>query len=558
MDNKNKYYTFNDDLKMTFLSIPKILFIDERYKKLNVTSKIIYSLFLNRYISTTYKDANGPYVIFSDKELVEKLGIGRTTCVRARNELRECKLISFSKSVSYNKIYLYSYLQDSDTTHFFTEEDLQGYKFYKFPTEFFNEKYKNLPLTAKLVYTVYLDTLCLSQVNYFVDSSERIYFQESRETQIKKLNFSKPTIKEARNLLQVCGLLLEYKKFSEDIRYYLLKLTHYNDRIEEYKSLTKEEQKQFIKKITDADKQELIINPKKVGYKLREKRLNTRLTQLQVVQYLEQLYGIKISKSTYNKWELGRIHIAKDVYVKVVEILDNQKNKDNVPLKENNETIDVPLSEECETIDFHIEKEMKHDSLLLEKSETIQSQDVKQSKEKKANNHKKNNESCITYTEDINTESINTKNNLLINLINKINNSINLSIYLQEKDKSFIEACFDKLRTFKRFYMTKDEHMIEEEELITYLKTISNPVILEKNCILILEKINTSNYVFKTPENQINCFLTFLFNELNQTKEKPAWFTGQSEFIAQMKAQSRLQPEIDVDETIKNLNWWEE
>lgn len=555
-----KYYTYHDDLKMNaFLSIPKILFSDERYKNLNVTSKLIYSLFLNRYISTTYKDDTGPYVIFSDKELVEKLGIGRTTCVRARNELRECQLISFTKSVSYNKIYLYSYLQDPlDITHFFTEEDLQGYKFYKFPIEFFDEKYKNLPLTAKLVYTVYLDTLCLSQVNYFVDSSERIYFQESREIQIKKLNFTKPTIKEARNLLQVCGLLLEYKKFAEDIRYYLLKLTHFTDRIEEYKSLTKEEQKQYIKKITDEDKQELIINPKKVGYKLREKRLNTSLTQLQVVQYLEQFYGIKISRSTYNKYELGRIHVAKDIYDKVIDILDNHKNEKTVPIKENNDTIDVPLLEEIETTDFHKEKEMKHDSLLLEKDDTIKSKDMTQSIEKKVNNQKKKNETYITYTEDINTESINTKNNLLIKLINQINNSINISIYLQEKDKAFIEACFDKLRTFKKFYMSKDEHMIEEDELINYLETISNPVILEKNCIFILEKINTSHYIFKTPENQINCFLTFLFNELKQTKEKPSWFTGQSELITQMKVQSALSPKIEVDEAIKNYKWWEE
>lgn len=45
-------------------------------------------------------------------------------------------------------------------------------------------------------------------------------------------------------------------------------------------------------------------------------------------------------------------------------MLDNQKNEENVPLKENNETIDVPLLEKIETTDFHIEQEVIHDTLL--------------------------------------------------------------------------------------------------------------------------------------------------------------------------------------------------
>lgn len=552
-----KYYTYSDDLKMNaFLSIPKILFSDERYKKLNVTSKLIYSLFLNRYISTTYKDNQGPYIIFSDKELQEKLGIGRATCVRARNELRDCNLISFTKSVSYNKIYLYSFFKENEheKTHFYVEQDLEGYKFYRFPIELFEEKYSNLPLTAKLVYAVYLDTLCLSQANYFVDSAERIYFQESYTTQIKKLNFTNPTIKEARNLLQITGLLLEYKKFSEDIRYYLLKLTHYTDRVKEYKGLSKEAQKLFIKEITEKDKNELIITPQKIGVNLKKKRQNANLTQKQVIEYLNTKYNYKILQTTYSKYERGKIHIPKDIYDKVILLFENMPyDKENDTPKEMNS----PLSEKNETIEVQEIKEMKHDIPVLEKSETIEIKDMKQSKLKNRDNLNENNDAYITHTESNNIEINNTDYSLLINLINEINNSINNSLYFDKNDKDFIIACFDKLKVFKKFYMSKNEHMIQGNELIDYLNKLSNPINTETVCQTVIDKINTSNYGFKTPDNQINCFLTFLFNELKTFEEKPSWFKGQSKFLTELKRQSQQSSIPDVDENVKNYKWWE-
>ena len=57
MDKESKYYNINDTTKIdAFLSIPKVLFSDNRFKKLSVPAKFMYSLYLNRYIITTYKD----------------------------------------------------------------------------------------------------------------------------------------------------------------------------------------------------------------------------------------------------------------------------------------------------------------------------------------------------------------------------------------------------------------------------------------------------------------------------------------------------------------------
>ena len=68
-DKKDNFYFSKDDIKInSFILIPKILFTDDKYKNLTILAKMMYSLYLNRYSSTIYKDTNGPYIIFSDKE----------------------------------------------------------------------------------------------------------------------------------------------------------------------------------------------------------------------------------------------------------------------------------------------------------------------------------------------------------------------------------------------------------------------------------------------------------------------------------------------------------
>ena len=194
----DKYYKYEDKIVNSFLFVPKFLFSDERFMKLSVTEKLIYSLYLHRYTISRYFDEIGRYIIFTDEDIVDKLYITARTCIRARKKLEEANLIKIQKTLTYNKIYLVNVLKASESEHFFNENDLEGLKFYQFPREFFEDTYKNLTLNAKMVYTVFLDTLTLSQMNYFVDSNKRIYFQENMDIQIKKLNLTKPTIREAR------------------------------------------------------------------------------------------------------------------------------------------------------------------------------------------------------------------------------------------------------------------------------------------------------------------------------------------------------------------------
>lgn len=59
----DKYYKYEDKIVNSFLFVPKFLFSDERFMKLSVTEKLIYSLYLHRYTISQYHDEIGRYII---------------------------------------------------------------------------------------------------------------------------------------------------------------------------------------------------------------------------------------------------------------------------------------------------------------------------------------------------------------------------------------------------------------------------------------------------------------------------------------------------------------
>ena len=109
--------------------------------------------------------------------------------------------------------------------------------------------------------------------------------------------------------------------------------------------------------------------------------------------------------------------------------------------------------------------------------------------------------------------------------------------------------------------MSKEAKMIEGDLLIMNLeKLIIHQASFDSIMLNILDRIKTSGYSFKTPDNQINCFLTFLFNDLKNNSDKPAWFSPgiqESEAIRQIKKQSSSSSH-PIEDDIKNYNWWDE
>lgn len=550
----DKYFDIHDTTKIdSFLSIPKILFSDSRFKKLTINAKMIYSLYLNRYSITQYKDEIGPYIVYNDSDITTKLHINRSTCSRARSELIKVGLIDTKRSVGNNKIYLYNYNNVNLDKTFFYEEDLKNYQFYRFPTEFFNETYMNLDLKTKLVYTIYFDTMCLSQMNYFVDDKERIYFQESGNIQEQKIGVTKNTIKECKTILKICGLLLEYKPFSQDSRFYLLKLNNFKDRTQSYINLSKEDKKTFIKEIDDLMKEELILKPiKRNSTVIKRKREDLKLTQADLVQIINENLNLSMPLSTYKNYETGRRNFPEKLYEFLLKYMDSLNRK--IETKETKEETTGVIKSQNEN------KTIEEDS-LIQNYDTYEDKSIailEPTITKKKNKQNKNIDTNIINTE--NNYIYNNKTNiLLINLINNINTFTYNSILLDSEQKDYLEAAFEKIRTFQKFYISKKELLLDGETIIHLFSKIDNQVTFERIIQKILTTIENNDYIFATPDNQINCFLTFLFNELQNLKNDdmvPSWFNKKSTKFDYMK--NNESTPSDVDKEIKDYKWWDE
>lgn len=90
-------YKVNECLENTFYQVPKELFINPYYEKLNSDSKLLYALLLDR-LSVSMKnewiDEDGNiFLIFSRKEAGEKLNLSDKTVTKAFRELNNVKLI---------------------------------------------------------------------------------------------------------------------------------------------------------------------------------------------------------------------------------------------------------------------------------------------------------------------------------------------------------------------------------------------------------------------------------------------------------------------------------
>ncbi len=94
-------YKINETLQHSYYQMPQELFCNEKYKKLSIEEKVIYSFLLNRMnLSRINKWTNGNgeiYLIYTRKEIQSKLNLSDKPVTRAFKELREINLIKEEK-----------------------------------------------------------------------------------------------------------------------------------------------------------------------------------------------------------------------------------------------------------------------------------------------------------------------------------------------------------------------------------------------------------------------------------------------------------------------------
>ena len=105
--NEFNYYKINETFSHKYYQIPQELFINPLYKdKLNSDSKLLYGFLLDRLslsLKNNWCDENGNvYLIFTRKEVQEKLCLSDKTVTKAFKQLTVCKLI-YEKRQGANK-----------------------------------------------------------------------------------------------------------------------------------------------------------------------------------------------------------------------------------------------------------------------------------------------------------------------------------------------------------------------------------------------------------------------------------------------------------------------
>jgi len=96
-DNKFDYYYGNESEQFIFYRIPKVLFTDNRFKKLSTEAKVLYGLMLDR-MGLSIKnqwcdDDNRVYIIYTQEESMEHLNYGNEKIIKLYKELDEIGLI---------------------------------------------------------------------------------------------------------------------------------------------------------------------------------------------------------------------------------------------------------------------------------------------------------------------------------------------------------------------------------------------------------------------------------------------------------------------------------
>ena len=246
-----QFFHQEDSTKMDrFVLIPKALLSSPDFKSVPLRAKLAYSFYLGRYNGTRLKDAKGPYIIFSDDDLALCLDTNIRYAGRVRQQLVDAHLIRCDKTTRGNRIRVLPYVKsESDNTLFFTEQDMSSMRFVRFPVRLLDEEFAEIDIKIRMYYAMLFDMMCLSQANYFADERGHLYFQITLEDQAKRFDISRNTLTRYKAVLEACGLLYEYLPYGKPIRYYLMKLDAYVNRVDEFYNMTLPQQQELLSEI---------------------------------------------------------------------------------------------------------------------------------------------------------------------------------------------------------------------------------------------------------------------------------------------------------------------
>ena len=155
--------------------------------------------------------------------------------------------------------------------------DKVNFEFIKLPKIILNDS--KLCIEAKIIYSLILDRLCLSNINGLADNKGTLYIYYTRENLADQLNISVPTVVKAIKQLEENGLILQ-KRLGQGRpnRIYIYKL---------------DEKVQSLKKFNSRNKDFLSLDIK--NFKLKQ----TKSTNTQVLRHRRYINSNSINYEDY-------------------------------------------------------------------------------------------------------------------------------------------------------------------------------------------------------------------------------------------------------------------
>lgn len=112
IDTMNNNINFNNQIQDNY-RIPKVLIEDEKYKDLNSSAIVLYSILLDETMEKSKElgwidDAGSLYVIFASQRMTDILNIGNAKLSKIKKQLIEYDLIEINRGGigEYDKIYV--------------------------------------------------------------------------------------------------------------------------------------------------------------------------------------------------------------------------------------------------------------------------------------------------------------------------------------------------------------------------------------------------------------------------------------------------------------------
>ncbi|MGP5096190.1 replication initiator protein A [Staphylococcus equorum] len=224
MSKENKY-TENSVEIQKFYKLPRFLYKDMRYDKMNHSVKLLYAIIFDDYTLAKRYQADNPntthfldkdkntYVAPKREDLADLLNCSVDTITRLKNQLVKHGLLKQERSGGNRPNRLYPLVP----------ENIEARGFFKLPKMLFKEPfYKCMANITKVAYGFVNTRFAMSSENDFKDDEGKVCCRYSYNSLASDLKCSRNTVTEIKNELLALGLIFQVKdKHSQSLNFYL-------------------------------------------------------------------------------------------------------------------------------------------------------------------------------------------------------------------------------------------------------------------------------------------------------------------------------------------------